>query len=702
MNSKNQSLKRPLFIFGMSITLVTVLFMLTGDAFVYIFAFALLIGIPVLCIFRKYHVCKIMLVITLAFITAALSFFYNEKTVVGPSLLLYGETVNIKGTLTEYPTQKENSILLTLSDCEINGEKTKLKINLYCKNDDGVQIGDIVEAEGAEIFSVPDNNEYYYHTLSTGAWLGAYSEFAFVSDNVQNNSFMLKIKRFRYSITERLTLNLGKEKASIAASLLLGDKTNLSQEFTSQLRISGASHLFAVSGMHLALWTGIIFFILRKRSRVKVMPNIFAIAFVIFYMLITGLSPSVIRAGIMLITIFIGKIIKRESDPLNSIGLAAGIMLIFNIYLAGNISFLLSLSATAGIVTLYPYFFTPTGSKKLNLKYRLLNIKNGVLLSLCALLFTAPISGFFFGSVSLLSPVSTVVCSLPVSAVILTAFISVCFNLSFIFKICSYCCSGLLYLIKFLSQFEFCLYPINMTRIYIYYGILTVVILTVYLFSKSDKSKRVIISVLCCCMLILTSEIIVNFVSYGKTEIFISACGNATNISVSSYNSGYNVLIGTGENYDDYKIMQDYMKTKGIYRFDSVLVPRDSKAEGGMLDKYQDFYAKNIYDAENFVLTLKNEMTYENINCSVFSAGILSNDEIKIVFSFYPGGDFEEADEKLLNGNYLICRGQIPKNLPSENFDNIIILSDKMPPEITLPENAVSTAQTGNIKLVLG
>ncbi|MCH5198874.1 MAG: ComEC/Rec2 family competence protein, partial [Oscillospiraceae bacterium] len=387
--------------------------------------------------------------------------------------------------------------------------------------------------------------------------------------------------------------------------------------------------------------------------------------------------------------------------PLNSLGLSACNLLITNIYIAGNISFLLSFGATAGIITLYPYFSSKKGIKILNPKNRLISIKNTVFLSLSVLLFTAPISGFFFGSVSLLSPISSVVCSAPVSAVIITAFISLCTNAPFIYQICGFCCSALYRIIEFLSEFDFCIYPLNMSRIYIYYVILTAVILTVYFISKNNKSGKVILSVLICCTIMLMSEILLNYYSYPNTEIFISACGNATNICISSYNSGYNVLIGTGENYDDYSLMLAHMKTKGIFRFDSLIVPRDSAAESGMIEKYSKFYADNIYDSENFILSLKNNMTYKNISNSSFSAGILSDENIKIVFSFYPGGNFDNADEELLYGDYLVCRGSIPKNLLADNFDKIIVLSDKLPSELDLPENASTTAQTGDISIII-
>jgi len=664
------------------------IFMLGGEEACYITVIALLIADVILCIGNHYRVCKILIIITLAFITAAVFFFYREKAVTKPSLSLYGKTVSVEGVLCEYPEEKGNGVLLVLENCVINGTKTELKINLYCKNTEDISLGDKVTAERADIFSLPDQNEFYYHTLSGGTWLGVYCEKIVAVERNTKLSLPLTIKELRHNVTQKLKNRLGTENASVAAALLLGDKSMLSEEFLSMLRVSGGSHLFAVSGMHLSLWTALIFYILKKLSKHRAAPYILSSVFVVFYMTATGFSPSVIRAGIMLITVFIGKIIKKESDPLNSLGTAVSLLLILNIYLAGNVSFLLSVFAMAGIISLYPFFYSSSINKPLNPKHRLINAKNTVMLSLYTLLFTAPFSGFFFGGVSLLSPVTSVICSFPVAAVIITAFLSICSGFGFMYKICGLCCSSLRGAIGYLSKYDFCLVPINMTRIYIYYGISITAILIIFLLSKKNRKSRVVLSVLVCSAIMLISEIAVNINTYNNINIYIPDCGNATNICVTSNNSAYNVLIGAGENYDDYSVMLDYMKKNGIFSFDAIIIPRASPAESGMLDYYSDLCKGETYSGGSFLLTLKN---------GSFSAGLLENDDIKIVFSFYPGGDFENADENLLYGDYLVCRGGIPENLSTNGFENIIVLSDKSPLALGLPEGVKTTGETGSL-----
>ena len=94
--------------------------------------------------------------------------------------------------------------------------------------------------------------------------------------------------------------------------------------------------------MHLSIWTGLIFLILRKKAVSKPYVGILLIIFIILFCFFTGLSPSVLRAGIMQISLYLGAIFRKRAEPVNSLGLATAVLLISNPFLAGNVSFLLS------------------------------------------------------------------------------------------------------------------------------------------------------------------------------------------------------------------------------------------------------------------------------------------------------------------------------------------------------------------------
>lgn len=700
--------KRVMGIAGITAVISVIILMFTNLTVGLLIAAALILLTAILCMLRKYELSKKLLVITLTFVVFSLAFFYNENSVVAPSMALYGKTVSVQGRVLDSPVQKTNSVAFTLGDCKINGEKAGLKFKIYASDIDvtTLKLYDTVKIDSLTIFAAAEKNEFYYHTLSNGAWLSGASRNTELISHYNGRSPLYKIKIIRKNVKEKLIANLGDFYGNIAASLLIGDKDTLDSDFTNELRISGASHMFAVSGMHLTLWSGVIFLILMKRAKVKILPNIGAALFVAFYAAMTGFSPSVLRAGIMLISVFIGKIIRYKSDSVNSLGLSAVLLLLTNVYLAGNVSFLLSFTATLAIVTVYPYFNTAVKHADSFMKRQAKNGKNAVFISLCVLLYTAPLSAFFFGSVSLLSPLSTLLCTLPVQVNMLSAFLAVTFDFIPVFGkgmyiLCKYSGISLEFIFGKLSKLTFAVIPLNINYVGIWYVLTGILLLIVYL--KKKDYKPVLSTLLVSVIVLLSAQIAVYGISFGSTEIYIPAIGNQTSLCISADLGSNAVLLGSGSGYDSLQKIRKYLSRKGIYDLNSIIIPRLSEAENGNTESLTEFDVKHIYSPErnenNYTVVLQNGYTYRNIDTGAYCAGILQNEQIKIVFSFYPGGHFETADENLRDGDVLICRGYIPAGLDTLNFKNIYILTDKSAGELLLNDNIKTTADTGDITI---
>ncbi len=711
--------KRPLCIIGLSMIMFTLLYMFTYDTIPNILICILFALDFILCIIHAHTACRFTVLLTLAAVVASILFFYNESCIVKPTEKLIDTTVSISGVVYESPVKKENSTLIKIEDCKINEKTTKLKMNLYCRATDPVSIGDIIIADAADIFAAAEQNEFYYHTLSTGVWLRAYTGDA-SKTGARDTSLHIKMQQFRNDITKSLTDALEGENGAIAAALLIGDKSALSSEFKTDLRIAGASHLFAVSGMHLSIWSAVLFFGLRKIAKLRNSPYIIATAFVLFYMTLTGFSPSVLRSGIMLITIYIGNLVKKQADPLNSLCLSAILLLIFNIYLAGNISFLLSFFATFAIVAVYPIFEIKYKTKRRrSLKQKLLNLFNVTILSLLVLVVTAPISGFFFGCVSLLSPVSSLICTLPVQITMISTFIGL--STGFIpplEKISLYMtnlsCKGISFAIQHLSQLQYLVVPVNPVLLLIWYLCTSAVMLCCYL--KYRNAYKTMLPLLLSLSLLISGVCIKNILQSDQAEVFIPSGENSTNICVNTGKGTKCILIGTGKAYNDVKKMTDYFKHIGVYRPDALIVPRLSEAEAGNIEQYTDsatniyigdknytfqFSDRNIYLAERFSLSFGNGLTYTNYNTPAYTAAILRNENVKIVFCFYPASDFSLSDKELNEADYLICRGDVPYGINTANYRETIVMTDKTSSELHLPTEIKTTADTGDVYIQL-
>lgn len=129
--------------------------------------------------------------------------------------------------------------------------------------------------------------------------------------------------------------------------MLLGDKAALPDTVQDTFRAAGISHLLAVSGLHLALLCGLFSFGRRRRFYRPLILVRAAVA--VFYMLLTGLPISVLRAGIVFLLVLLGDWFYQPIDLLTLTGAAAVLLGLQNPYAPCDIGFQLSFCAVLGV-----------------------------------------------------------------------------------------------------------------------------------------------------------------------------------------------------------------------------------------------------------------------------------------------------------------------------------------------------------------
>lgn len=153
-------------------------------------------------------------------------------------------------------------------------------------------------------------------------------------------------RRFR----EALEAYLPEECAALCRAILIGDKYAPSDSVRDSFRFAGASYFIVVSGMHFAVLCLLIRRVLGLLKRRWLTFGV-TLAFVLFYMLLTGLQPSVLRSGMMMIIYLFGTAIRRQTYSLNHLGLAGLVLpLIMSPYGAGDLGLILSFYATLAIL----------------------------------------------------------------------------------------------------------------------------------------------------------------------------------------------------------------------------------------------------------------------------------------------------------------------------------------------------------------
>lgn len=250
---------------------------------------------------------------------------------------------------------------------KIDGRKIILKGNLK-----GCREGDLILARGS--FKRDIDKEK-----------GVIGEFKIKEFKIDNKSIFTKLAKLKEKFKEKLTDNIGIRKASLVTSIVFGRDSTLDKEDEEYMNRFGVIHALSVSGLHI----GIIFLIFKKLINEKA-----SLVMTFIYVIMTGIAFSSLRAFIMLLFSNLGFILKRKYNPIGGIAISAIIIFIMAPYCIFNIGFLLSFSATIGIL-LY--------SKKIRRKlYKIPEFLGDTLsISLAAQIFTLPLLIIFFNEFSI-------------------------------------------------------------------------------------------------------------------------------------------------------------------------------------------------------------------------------------------------------------------------------------------------------------
>ena len=141
-----------------------------------------------------------------------------------------------------------------------------------------------------------------------------------------------------------------KNGLSILTAMTLGNKTNIDKEMNDRYSIAGASHILALSGLHLGIIFSIISLIFGKNRRRNIAVQAIMMAIIWIYTIMVGMPTSIIRAATMLSIYSIIGLACRQRMSLNIFAFTAFIMLIVNPLLLWDISFQLSFLAVASIL----------------------------------------------------------------------------------------------------------------------------------------------------------------------------------------------------------------------------------------------------------------------------------------------------------------------------------------------------------------
>lgn len=496
-------MKRPAAVAGIAFLITLFIMNSINNANLALFLMIPITGILLALIFlRKLFNISTYLTICISSIVALALFFISFTFFYSSNLMLSNHTLKFSGELVEAPEATDNTNIYMIKPIKVtdNGKEIKVfgKIKAYSNVKLELTAFDKFDGE----IAVSDLNDpllqsFIIRDRSEGIYLNGYLK---VAKNITKPTgiktpyyYAIKIREFFGSACQKY---IGGQNGEITKGIVIGDTSSVSDTISNSFRATGLTHIMAVSGMNLAFIIGfilVLFDLLSVRRRITYFVCILS---AIMLTAVAGFSPSVVRALIMVIILYGGMMIFKEGDALNSLGLSVFLICLVNPFSAINVSLLLSFAATLGIILL---------SKPLTLriktffKIKKLNFFSATIIeafssSVSAIIFTLPISAYYFNYVSTIAIVSNILAVFAVSINFICGILTALFSFSGVLAmipafICKLTSVYLMKLSAFLASFNLSTIYANKLYIYIFCGIIILYIILRFLNKISDKVK---------------------------------------------------------------------------------------------------------------------------------------------------------------------------------------------------------------------
>lgn len=647
-----------------------------------------------------------------------------------PVIAYDGSTSTIKAQLTDYPELRYGNAYCNAKVTEIDGEAVDMDIRLTFGDVPDAEPYDLVE--GSFTFYRPGftGEEYLNSNKAKGLYIGAYSvgaEPVFTAVPESEKPFMFRIVTLRREIRNAVYRALPDGRGALATALLIGDKSDLDNATYTKFVDSGFVHIICVSGFHLSLWANLILWFFRKLGLNIKISSVFAAAGVVFFMLVAGLTPSVLRSGIMTLLFLAGNVLSRKRDSLNSLGFALLAMGLYNPMILSGIGLQLSALSTLGII-LYNLYIAP----KTAVFFRkfgdslLADFAESLFSSLCltagAIIFIQPISLMTFGRFSFAVFVSNIFVtwiagvSIVLSACAAAASFIIPFQYNFFAHLAGFFLKIILKASEFFSELTMFMFSVEYDNAAFIIAIVFLFCAAAFFLAYCGKSKPVLASVLCFCVFSL-GVLLTSAPERTETKARVVDTGNGTAVCFSK--NGENVLIGCGgtDFSSAFALTEALQSCSG--GLDALVLPDSSVHSASQsVQIIREFnpgvvFASELSDEAALVAedertkNLNEEYNTENFTIKSYQNGgevytAVETEDSSYLILFDPVSDMALIPPDFADADVLITRGDYPQGaegcfdlivLNSENVRGVAVQNELLSSGV----NCAATAGCGDI-----
>ncbi|MFA5629722.1 MAG: DNA internalization-related competence protein ComEC/Rec2 [Dehalococcoidales bacterium] len=348
-------------------------------------------------------------------------------------------TVIVSGVIGDDPDIREAStrLFVKTSLVEINGTQFEVEGNVlvFVPRYPAYSYGDKLKLSGElktpPVFDGFDYAAYLSHENIYSTMLYPQTE---LIETEQGFSPLKQIYLLRGKLSQSLAKVLPEPQASLARAMLLGIRSGIPDDLKQDFSLTGTAHLLAISGLHTGIVAGLMIAIgLALFGRKNYLYVWLALGVIWLYAVLTGLQAPVVRSVIMASIFLAAELTGRQRNAITALVFAAAIMAACDPQVLYTASFQMSFAAMGGLIFVLPPLQN-VGKKligKLTIKstgiLSFLNVVyDGLAVSFAALVGVLPLIAYYFGIVSTVSSIATLLV-LPVLAAIiilgtLTAF----------------------------------------------------------------------------------------------------------------------------------------------------------------------------------------------------------------------------------------------------------------------------------------
>lgn len=336
----------------------------------------------------------------------------NNEPVLKNGLLRFTATVE-EGINNKIKTPTSGTLLITLKDSTAH--------NLY--------YGDelLIPAKYAVVEPPYNPAEFNYKQYLANKNI-YYQQFLFqgqyrVLVHDAGNPFVAYSLRLRQRLVEKLKANMHDRAAiAVASTIILGYRADLSSDVLQAYQNTGTVYVLTVSGAQVAVIYFMLSFMLAFLNRYKygkVLRAIIIISLIWYYALLTGLSPAVCRAVVVVSMVVVGRTFSRYINSLNILAVSAFVLLLYDPYYITEVGFQLAYLAVAGLIVLRLVVY-----KWLKFKNRMADrIWSVCSVSIAAQVVVFPLSACYFHQFPVYFLVSNLLAVLPVTIIMYTGII---------------------------------------------------------------------------------------------------------------------------------------------------------------------------------------------------------------------------------------------------------------------------------------